>query len=90
MARVGYFGKVLWMLMMEGWMKRWKEGSRGSKKDDHVLGAMLSLPYILFNLILKQLFRVNIIPIFTIKETGTFKCTSLYQATQLSSGQARI
>lgn len=77
--------------MMEGWMKGWKEGSRGAKKDDHVLGAMLSLPYILSNLILKQLCRVNIIiPIFTIKETGTFKCTSLYQATQLSSGQARI
>ena len=79
MARVGYFGKVLWMLMMEGWMKGWKEGSRGAKKDYHVLGAMLSLPYILSNLILKQLFRVNIIiPIFTIKETGTFKCTFFF------------
>ena len=47
---------------------------QGDKKDYHVFGALLSLPYILSNLTPKQLFRVNIIIlIFTIKETGNFQ-----------------
>ena len=45
----------------------------GTKQHYHVFGALLSLPYVLSILTAKQLFRVNIILIFTIKETENFE-----------------